>query len=387
MNPGSDREPLRVDVSSLLLEWAIQRSGRGYDYLTARFPGLAHWIQGTERPTLRQVESFAAATYTPVGYLFLQEPPEESLPLPDLRTVRDEGLEIPSPNLLDTVFESQIRQDWYRAWAATQPLPRLPFVGSVSIERAPSEVAQRIKDATAFVVPASQAYGSWSAAVTGLADALGEAGILVMINGVVGTNTHRPLDPNEFRGFTLVDNAAPLIFVNGADAKAAQLFTLAHETAHVWLGQSGIDNSLPGGSNLRDLERWCNSVAAEFLVPTADIEIVYNRHAQLNSEMDRLARRYRVSRLVVLTRLQEIGSISWDVYRATYHEEIERAIEEGPAQSGGNFYANLSQRVGKRFLRALVSTTLSGETLYSDAFRMLGIKKQSVFDQIVENVA
>ncbi len=378
--------PVRVDVTPRLVEWAVERSGRGFEYLADRFPGLSSWIGGTERPTLRQLESFADATYTPVGYLFLQEPPVEPLPIPDLRTVRDVPLASPSPNLLDTIFQSQIRQDWYRSWAAAQDADDLAFVASLTTNTLAVNAAQAIRQTIRFRVPASRDFRSWTAAVTGLADALGDAGILVMINGVVGTNTHRILNPAEFRGFTLADSLAPLIFVNGADSKAAQMFTLAHEAAHVWAGRSGVGNSRPGPSAPGGIERWANSVAAELLVPLDDVRLVYNSHRALDDQLQELAGRYRVSRLVVLSRIFEAGFLPWDAYRTRYDFETARAAEHEPRESGGNFYSTLTTRVGKRFLRALVSTTLAGGTMYSDAFRMLGIREQRVFDEISHRI-
>jgi Zn-dependent peptidase ImmA (M78 family) len=369
-----------------MLEWAVERSGRGLEYLTNRFPGLLTWLAGTQQPTLRQLEEFADATYAPVGYLFLKQPPDEPLPIPDLRTVRDEGIGAPSANLLDTIYQCQIRQDWFKGWAAAQQAESLPFVGSLTVSARIVDAANLMREAVHFAVPASRQFASWSAAVTGLADALSDAGILVMINGVVGTNTSRILDTIEFRGFTLADPIAPLIFVNGADAKAAQLFTLAHECAHLWLGSSGVGNALPGSHDGVEVERWCNGVAAEFLVPLSDLNLTYDPKASFQEELTRLARKYRVSRRVVLSRLFDAGALTWDDYQAKIELEAARTATLEPASSGGNFYATLATRLGKRFLRAVITTTLAGETLYSDAFRMLGIREQRVFDEIPHRV-
>lgn len=112
---------------------------------------------------------------------------------------------------------------------------------------------------------------TWQDAVSELRRKIERLGVMAVINGVVGNNTHRQLSVEEFRGFALTDPYAPLIFVNGADAKSAQMFTLAHELAHVWLGTEGLSGFpalLPGGS---DVEDWCNSAAADLLVPAAEL--------------------------------------------------------------------------------------------------------------------
>lgn len=301
--------------------------------------------------------------------------------MPDFRTVADAQLQTGSANLLDTIYQCQIRQDWYKTWAAAQQAEPLPFVGSLTTDSRPAEAAALMAQTIRYPIPASQQFGTNTAAVTGLADALGDVGILVMINGVVGTNTSRPLDPEEFRGFTLADTTAPLVFVNGADSKSAQLFTLAHEAGHVWLGTSGVGNEMPGREE-DGVERWCNAVAADFLVPLEDFRLSFNRHLPMAEEVQRASRRYRVSSLVILSRVFEAGFLNWEAYRAAFDRERARLRDIPRESSGGNFYATLSTRLGKRFLRALVSNTLAGQTLYRDAFRMLGINEQRVFDEL-----
>jgi transcriptional regulator with XRE-family HTH domain len=123
---------VRAEVSPNLFRWARDRAGIPLAALTPRFSKLAEWESGTSMPTLKQLEALAKATLTPVGYFFLPEPPDEQLPLPDFRTVRDTPLSRPSPNLLAMVYACQERQSWYREFAATAGVEPCPFVGSVT---------------------------------------------------------------------------------------------------------------------------------------------------------------------------------------------------------------------------------------------------------------
>lgn len=377
---------VRVEVNPELYFWASERSRLGRDELTARFPKLEEWETGEARPTLRQLESFATATHTPVGYLFLPDPPEEQVPIPDFRTIGDESLERPSPDLLDTVHQCQKRQEWFRDYAVTNRLDAVPFVGSCTLDTQPTEAAAQMREILDFGV--DQRGPTWSETARILSEHAEAAGVLVMVNGVVGSNTRRRLDPNEFRGFALVDPLAPTVFVNGADTRAAQVFTLAHEIAHIWLGQTGLDNASLGTRAASDVERWCNSVAAEFLVPIDEIRDQFRAQGPLVDELNRLARRFKVSTLVILRRVQEAGYLTWEEFRAAYQEELARVLDLAGEQAGGggNFYNTQPVRVSKTFARALISDTLTGRTTYSDAFRMLGLRKTSTLNQLAEHL-
>ncbi|MBZ0214519.1 MAG: ImmA/IrrE family metallo-endopeptidase, partial [Nitrospirae bacterium] len=215
------------------------------------------------------------------------------------------------------------------------------------------------------------------------AAAIEEAGVLVMRNGVVGNNTHRPLDPAEFRGFAMFDHVAPLIFVNAADAKVAQMFTLAHELAHVWVGQSALDD-VRIESN-RPLERFCNRVAAEVLVPADEFVREWKGLDPKGAELQRLSRRFRVSRFVVLIRARESGLISRTEYAA--QEATERTREfrpSGESSGGGNFYLTQRSRLGRRFARAVLNSARTGSTLMRDAYDLLGVKKHETYVKLAE---
>jgi Zn-dependent peptidase ImmA (M78 family)/transcriptional regulator with XRE-family HTH domain len=372
---------MRVELKPELLRWARERAGFDLSALADRFPQLAAWEGGAARPTLKQVEHFAKAMRTPVGYLFLQEPPIEHIPIPDFRTSGNKYREHPSPDLLDTVYICQQRQEWYRDFARSAGEEPLSFAGSARVTSDIVEAAASIRHALGFDLEERRQTPTWTDALRrfiGQADALG---VLVMCSSVVLNNNHRHLDPDEFRGFAMADELAPLVFINGADTKAAQMFTLAHELAHVWLGQSAVSDAQASLMPEHNVECWCNRVAAELLVPLAVLRDEYQKSAELRGEVDRLARRFKVSTLVILRRIHDAGGLTQEQLWQAYEEELER-LRAIPKGKGGDFYWTQAARVSKRFARALVVSTLEGLTLHRDAFRMLGFSKLETFRQL-----
>jgi Zn-dependent peptidase ImmA (M78 family) len=257
----------------------------------------------------------------------------------------------------------------------------LGFVGSARLESDVEETAASIRLALGFDVEARRRLSTWTDALRQFIEQADALGVLVMVNGVVGSNNRRKLDPLEFQGFALADDLAPLVFVNGADSKAAQMFTLAHELAHIWLGQSGVSDSQAVRLPEDRIERWCNQIAAELLVPLAMMRAAYKPRQPRGEELSRLARYFKVSTLVILRRMHDAGGLTEQQLWKAYREELSR-IRALPAGSGGNFYLTQSARVGKRFARALVASTLEGQTLYRDAFRLLGFSKLATFREL-----
>lgn len=370
----------RIPVNPELLTWARERAGLDTLELAGRFPKLSEWEAGELQPTLRQLEDFARAVHVAVGLLFLPAPPDEPLPIPDFRTVGDRELKRPSPNLLDTIYICQQRQDWFRDYARIHSLPALDFIGTARVQNSPLEVAEAMRQTLELNIAQRQRLPTWTDALRQLISKMEDAGVLVMASGVVGSNSRRKLDVEEFRGFALADDLAPLVFINGADSKAAQMFTLAHELAHLWLGESGISDPVAGRLAESGIERWCNAVAAEFLMPLAMLQQDYQAGTPIADEIQRLARSFKVSTLVALRRLYDAGFIDEPTLWQSYREELARirALDRG-GSGGGDFYRTLGARTGKRFARAVLSSTLEGQTLFQDAFRMLGVRKTSTF--------
>lgn len=373
-----------VAASIPVLRWAAQRARLRDEDLIERFPKWSLWLDGEAQPTLRQLEAFARLTHTAFGYFFLPEPPAVALPVPDFRTVRDELLTEPSSNLLDTLYLCQQRQGWYRDYARLQGLPPLPFIGSARVEQTPESVAQGIRNTLAL---SRQVAPNWEAALRQLIRKTEDAGILVMASSIVGSNTRRPLDVDEFRGFVLSDDSAPLVFLNGADSKSAQMFTLGHELAHLWLGETGISDAQAGRVPAQSIERWCNQVAAELLMPMDTLRSAYQAGNPIAEEIQRLARIFKVSTLVALRRLFDAGYIDqatlWQQYRI---EEARLQKLKEKRGDGGNPYRTILARASKRFSRAIISSALEGMTSFSEANRLLGVRKTATFDKLAREL-
>jgi Zn-dependent peptidase ImmA (M78 family) len=376
----------RVSVTPEMYRWARERSGVELADLLIRFPKLPDWESLTRQPTLRQLEQYARATLTPIGYLLLPHPIPEPVPIPDFRTMGNREIAHPSPNLLDSIYLCQQRQEWYREYAQEQGLPRAEFVGSLQLSAPAEQAADRIRAWLKFEVAARRNFRTWDDALRQFIAQADAAGIMVMCSGVVGSNNRRGLNPREFRGFALADEFAPLIFINGADTKAAQMFTLAHELAHLWIGQSALSDADIPGSAGNQTERWCNQVAAELLVPLQLFGEALRAGESPDTTMRRLANHFKVSTLVILRRLLDARRISTDDFWLLYRAELERLVALRQASDGGNFYLSQAARISKRFTRALVESTLEGHTLYRDAMRMAGVARMETLHELGRSV-
>ena len=376
---------LHVDVKPELFRWARERAGKDMDTLVHKFPKYREWENGEVRPTLRQLENFAKVVHTGVGYFFLSEPPDEPFPIPDFRTVGGAAVGRPSLNLIHTIYLCQQRQDWYQEFARAEGEDPLPFVGSARLSDDVETVAARMRDALGFDLEERRNLQTWAEALRSFVEKADELGVLVMVSGVVGNNTHRRLNPEEFRGFALADDLAPLIFVNGADTKAAQMFTLAHELAHLWLGETALSDSSPNSTPTGEVESWCNRVAAELLAPLSVVRAEYREEEELSVALQRIAQRFKVSTLVALRRLYDAGGLTRVQFQQAYDAEREK-LRSLPRSVGGSFHPTLRSRVGRRFGRALVTSAFEGRTSFTESFRLLGIRKISSMRDFAESL-
>jgi Zn-dependent peptidase ImmA (M78 family) len=375
-----------VSVKSELIRWAIDRSRLPLGELVAAFPRLEQWIEGEQLPTHRQLEQFAHKTMTPLGYLYLDRPPDEQLGIPDFRTPGDTPLERPSPNLLETIHVMKRRQDWMREYLIEEGQTPLEFIASCTQARNVVSLAARIRDVLGLDADWAELHSTWEEALRTFRNAAERIGIIVATSSVVGLNNHRPLDPQEFRGFVLCDEYAPLVFVNGADSKSARMFTLAHELAHLWLGKDGLFNLIKMMPHRDETERFCNQVAAEFLVPGHKLSERWREANASGRPFHTIGRWFKVSPVVAARRAMDLNLITKAQFFSFYEKDREewerrKAAEKLSRRKGGpNFYAMQDVRLGRRFAYAVVRAAREGRLPYRDAYQLTDLKGET-FDR------
>lgn len=373
-----------VRVERRMLVWACERAQREPVSLKV-FKELEEALANPEsegRVPYAKLLRFANSVHIPINYLFLKNPIEETLPIEDLRTVGSVPSKRPSVELLDIVNLCLLRQDWYRNWMIRNDEPPWRSSPLASVKDDPEEFAEKLRKEINLPHDGFSRTKDEAEAIREFSGLLESAGILVMISGQIGMNTHRTLDVEEIRGFALSDDYAPVIFVNGRDSTSAQVFTMAHELAHIWLGDSVISNPLSFKTSQRAKETWCNRVAGALVVPAMELISSYNASKSIEENLDPLRNRFKVSSLVILYRLYQLDFFETEEeFDSIFSKEqqrlraLARPKREKKGDRGPNVYLLLLKSLGRRFSRALVSDAIYGDTSLRDAFEYTGIKK------------
>ena len=393
---------MTAGVQPTTLRWALERAGLGPADAERAVPGAGRWLRGDGQPELEELEALASLTRTALPFLLGAAPPAEELPIPDFRSANGRVPSRPSLELLDTVYQCQNRQAWFQEHARREGLEPVDWVASTTPDADPEEAAAALCTRLGVDDAARARWPDKAAAFRDLRARVEAEGVLVMVNGVVGSHTGRSLRVEEFRGFALADPLAPLVFINGKDTDAGRSFTLFHEVAHLLLGESAVSDAPaknPGAaapapaSRPARVEAWCNRVAAATLAPAAQVAAAVGGGGDLLAGARALARRLKVSTLVVLLRAIELDYVpaktAWPLYRQeadAVAAALARRAEEPKGPGGGNFYDTTKSRLGARFARAVIRSARSGDTLYRDAHRLLGIAKESTFERLAAEV-
>jgi len=352
-----------------IVDWAIGRAGYKTEEFTLRFPAFAGWLNGDKLPTQKQLEDFSQKVHLPFGYLFLEQPPQERLTFPFFRTGKAETFQV-GLNLYDTILLLQRRQEWLVEYLKEINAPRIQFVGKFAQAGDPEAIVADIRKTLGLEPEWASLHKKNEDALNHLSSRAEEAGIFLTFNSVVENSNKRSIAVEECRGFVLVDPYAPFLFVNAADGKAAQIFTIMHELAHIWIGKSaGFDMQqlLPADD---PIEQLCDQIAAELLVPG----ISFNRKWEELKDIPKLAAYFKVSPIVIARRALDKQKITKKEFFGWYSQYKIRLQDLKGKASGGDFYLTQKKRLGLRFAGLVNQAVKENLLLYRDAYKLTGLK-------------
>jgi len=388
-------------INGAMLRWAREAAGLSLDDAVARARmhdtksvsaavRLQSWEEGRDLPTQNQLDAIANAYHRPILTFYLSAPPVEDHRVADFRTVADAGLgRGVSPNFDALLRRMKARQRQVREILEDDESERLPFVGAFKGRSDAIEIVRDIRRLLSFDPTEQKRLGDADDVFRVLRTRLEDIGIFVQLVGNLGSH-HTRIEPEEFRGIALVDDIAPFIVVNANDSKAANLFTLMHEAAHIWLGESGISNSSPFAETVEDTrdESLCNTVAAEFLLPRVEFLRAWRKIAgagTIATLVELLSRDWKLSRAAVALRLWKLGEIGddvwWPLYRG-YQEEWRRIEEKMKDKDGGPTYPVITKsHLGAALIRTVLNAVESGSVTYTKAANILSVRTQN-FDSL-----
>lgn len=388
---------MKAHINPEILCWARQEAGlsleeaaqlAGIQNTKKQTPAerLTKWESGEDTPTRNQAADLAKAYYRPILTFYMKTPPRPSMQVPDFRSITSH----PDPqggNRLAAFVRQMIARQREVAELLVddaEDVKTLPFIGRYSVDTDLLIVVNDIRRELGFDFETQRNLHDRDDLFRILRKHVEKRGVFVILQGNLGSY-HTNIDAEEFRGIALTDSVAPFIIINNNDAKAAYSFTLLHELAHLWLGESGISNISPFSAEEKGerLESVCNNIAAEFLMPKTPFEEMWLHHQgeQIAQSVAMMAKEFKVSQAAAANRLWKLGYIEdtvwWSLYRS-YQDLWRRNREKLKEQDGGPGYYTLQQsRLGVAIINTVLGAVDAGELTYTRASRILGVNAKS----------
>ncbi len=375
---------ITYNISPAVIDWIVTQLGTNTT-ISDSLDTLKAWQVGEKSPTYNEIESISKKTHIPFGYFFLKTPPKENIKLMEYRTIDSSETKTPSRNLLDTIFEMEQIVDWTREYLIGEDFEENPIVGKQKNVTDITIISNYVREVLNLPI---NWFENTRNSFNYLRDKMSAAGVIIMTSGIVRNNTHRVLDINEFRAFTIIDKFAPLIFINATDSTSGKLFSLLHEFVHICLGTNNLFNAgYSFSKEVSKIEKICNAVTAEILVPTILFEEKWDKLSLQDKSIEKtikdVARFFRCGSIVVARKALDRGKIKQETYNQIVQDAIKHYYEQIQTlkKGGGNFYVTKASRLDKRFLTFVVDSLSQGKTLYSEAFRLTGTNRNT-FSQL-----
>jgi Zn-dependent peptidase ImmA (M78 family) len=370
---------VRVDINPKVIQWAINNSDFEYNSLIEKEHNLDEWLSGETKPTLKQLSKFSKMIHIPFGYLVLEKPPEETAINTDYRTIKDALVKRPSRNLYDTINDMEQKMLWMREYRISIGAEKLYYLGELSKRKENTDIAvNKIRELLGLRESRALEQKDFDETYNLLKGKIELKGPLVMKNSVVANNTHRALDINEFRAFTLYDEYSPVIFINGKDSKAGRIFSLIHEFCHLLV--SDTDNILIDPD--KEKERYCNQITSEFLMPKDLVLDFWKNSEKQKDDIKAIAKKLKVSSTALVRKLYDLKKVDYQTYKEIYEKSVEDFNKsKGSKKGSGNPYNTKQSNLSREFVKAVLISTDEGTTLYDEAYKLLNCRKPKTFEE------
>ncbi|MCF8999831.1 ImmA/IrrE family metallo-endopeptidase [Acinetobacter nectaris] len=351
---------MHVDISTL--NFYVKNSQISLDVLKSKIKNLDQFLTGEKQPSFTQLSDIAKKINVPTGLLLLNKTIDLDVKRLDFRTLDSDSIGEASEELRDTIVEMEVKQEFLR----NEVSENLDFVGQFSIDSNFLDVANQIRNKLELPIFFQNQIDN---PLNYLRSKINDIGVFVFFNGKVKDNTHRPLSVKEFRGFVLLDEKVPIIFINQKDTKNGQFFTLAHELVHIFVGTEEIFNFVDAGDyQFNPTEAFVNKVTAEILVPEESF-LSFN-----SSDSSFLAKKFKVSEFVIVRRLLDLNKITHEEYRNRTKDLMNKLEKLLPSESNGGSYQNNTRfRVDNKFFKHVMNAVNHDRISYTDAFNIIGV--------------
>ena len=386
------------DVNPEILIWARETAGLTLEDASNKLgfhdsgkrtaaERLDAYEAGHEAPSRSVLSKMAGQYHRPLLTFYLSAPPQKSVRGIDFRTLNAADTSPVEDARLDALLRDvQARQSLLRAAMEDEDdTPRLQFIRAHKTADGQSEVLKSLRNLLGVSHETYYEQKNEDDAFALLRDAAESAGVFVLLKGDLGSY-HTELDTRIFRGFTIADEVAPFIVINEYDARSAWAFTLLHEMAHLFLGQTGIS----GAHTDTEIERFCDDVAGRYLLPESEIRKLdmTGAHdiADISRRISDFASERNISRSMAAYRSYRTDMLDYQTYMTLSRQFRDEWLENRTARSnrnrrnsgGPNYYIVRRHRIGKR-LAAFVKRMLTDESLSTTkAATVLGVKPQQV---------
>lgn len=374
------------ETAALTLEDAARKLGINESRGVSAVGRLVALESGTDIPSRPMLVKMAKQYRRPLLVFYMSSPPQMGDRGKDFRTLPT-GYSLAENALLDALIRDvRARQSMIRsALEVEDEGEKIPFIGSMALSDGVEAVVKSIQNTLNAPAADFQLQDTPELAFAWLREKVEAAGVFVLLIGNLGSH-HSTIDVEIFRGFALADEVAPFVVINDQDSKAAWSFTLLHEVAHLWLGQSGIS----GGRLEATIEQFCNEVAGQFLLPTDELQkLEINDGTDFDTITTRIsafAQERNLSSSMVAYRLNRAGVIRFDTWSRLSNAFRDQWInwrrqnrERARNQDGGpNYFVIRRHRVGPALINLVRRMVGTGTLATTKAGTVLGVKPKNV---------